>query len=47
MRNNHKSACPKGTLAGYNTLNDTLFSNCEIYLHLKSILLMKLVRQRK
>lgn len=22
MRNSHKSACPKGTLAGYNTLKD-------------------------
>lgn len=34
MRNSHKSACPKGTLAGCNALNDTRFSNGEVYSYL-------------
>lgn len=35
MRNSHKSACPKGTLAGCNALNDTSrFSNGEVYSYL-------------
>lgn len=46
MGNNHKSACPKGTLAGYNALNDPLRLLWDLFTSMP-MLLMKLMRQRK
>lgn len=45
MRNNHQSACPKGTLAGYSALNDTQDFLTVTFIHVL-ILLMKLTDKR-
>lgn len=44
MRNNHQSACLKGTPAGYSALNDTQDFITVIFMHVL-ILLMKLTKE--
>lgn len=44
MRNNHQSACPKGTPAAYNALNDTQDFITVMLIHVL-ILLMKLTKE--